>query len=180
MTRTVTLSGGELDGLRFDVPDEAEAVVHHAAHGGAYFLTGELGVWTPEVEPQAIEAAAEHLGGLEEFLPTDLLGLVAHARIGRRVLIVGNRHEDSRDLWEKVADVADDASAIERSNGSERIRFAAGGWIAPVSVRSKRWRGVAADVLFVAADVTDEALKDLLPILAASKVAVVLHEKGRE
>jgi len=180
MTRTVTLSGGELDGLRFDVGDDIEAIAHHAAHGGTYVLTGDLGVWTPKVEPETIETATEHLGGLEETLPTGLLSLVTHARIGRRVLIVGSRHKDALHHWRKVADVADDASSLVRTNGAERIRFAAGGWIAPVSVRSKSWRGLAADVLYVARDVTDEALDPLLPTLATSKVGVVLREKGRE
>jgi len=180
--RDVTLSGGVLDGLTFTVADDTEAIVHHAAHGGVYVVSGDLGAWTPaelNVEP----SQAADLGGLEEFLPKTLTGLIAHARIGRVVLIVGKTLDQATALFDEVAEAASDDDRVEtiaRSNGAELIRFQGGGRISTASPRSLRSRGLAADVLFLAAGVSDlepDVLAPVMVSLAASNVGLVIHEE---
>lgn len=182
--RKVTLSGGVLDGKSFLVADDAEALIHHAAHGGQYSLNGAVGEWTEYgVATVAITADTSALvAALADELPTDLPGLALHAKAGRRVLIVGHTLAAAAELWDRVAEAAaDDVSLlrIRHASGDQRIEFKSGGFVRTASPRSLNSRGIAADVLYLsteAAALGSAELASVMATLASSSVGLVIHE----
>lgn len=167
MVRKVTLSGGVLDGKSFLVRDSSEALIHHAAHGGRYVLSGALGTWHADAPAALTE-------------PVGLDRALAKAAEGYRVLVVAQRRRDAvAELRALPVDSSwDNVERIVRANGAERITFKSGGFIAPVGLTGSRGsRGIAADVLYlldVAKD--DPALVDVLPSLDTSEhSSIVVH-----
>lgn len=181
--RKVTLNGGPLDGRTFLVPESADVFVHHAAHGGWYDVDG---TWNPDAVVQLVPEAALAAAranvegasidgvGLEEFLPKGLRRVLAEARMGRRVLLVGHTLRAAREAFDELNPQATDASSVVRSAGKERITFPSGGWIVPVGVGTRGARGLSADVLYLLPEVTRTDARTLMPALAASTVGLVI------
>jgi hypothetical protein len=189
--RVLTLVGGPLDGKTYRVPESATAFVHHAAHGGWYDLDGR---WNADavvtlladtsklaaaLEAATVPGASIEGRGLEEFLPKGLPRVVAEARMGRRVMLVGHTVRAAREAFDEVLGLAYDAAlddmSVRRAKGNERASFESGGLIVPVGLNSRGARGLSADVLYLLPEVDKAAIADLLPALAASEVGLVLH-----
>lgn len=171
----ITLNGGPLNGRTFDVPSHAARVEHHAIEGGWYDLEG---TWHPDAAPGASVDGV----GLEEFLPKGLPRVVAEARMGRRVLLVGHTVRAAREAFDEVLGLAYDRAlddmSVTRANGNARARFESGGVILPLSPRSRHARGLSADVIYLLPEVDRLDVTDLLPALADSKVGLLLDAHG--
>lgn len=170
--RTITMSGGPLNGLSFDIPDDADRVDHHATDGH-YTADGD---WVPNVETldEALEAV---LAELKPSPSTGISGIVSEARSGRRVLVVAKSKKRAVELWSEVlAGSEHDDATLRRA--PERAEFASGGFIRPVGLNTTGGRGVTADTLYV--DGPDLNLTDLLPCLSAARDPRVLIHAGAD